>query len=462
MGKKSVILLAITLMLSSTALTGFSNAQTNVYNEITADTTWNAAGSPYVFTAPVTVNENVTLTIEPGVTIDMASFSLYVKGVLNARCNSSNPIIFDSESTTLSPSTTSQIFFEPSTADYNANDGTGCIIENAEINAAISINDSAPMIAGCQIKGGITITQAAPTITGNNISEGGAVYAINVENQSAPIISLNTITGKAIGIGFNLPDNGYASNLYDASVENNTIIDCLTGIGVGSSEGTILLNGNLIYGSDVAIQVGNVSCPVTIQHNLIMNNTLGIDIGAQVAIQENTIYNNTVGIFYQTTDQSLISYNNIMNNTQYNFEASTISPSYEIEAVYNFWGTQDIPTINQTIYDKNNNDSLGEVKYLPALDSPYVGAPVIPGVNMNPTTTPTPTVTPIQTNPAQTNQPTQTATSTPTTTPITQGPFNTIEIAIIILLSIVIAVTLIVAFKKGKKCNTETETKTTQ
>jgi len=42
-----------------------------------------------------------------------------------------------------------------------------------------------------------------------------------------------------------------------------------------------------------------------------------------------------------------------MNNTQYNFE--TASSSY-LEATYNYWGTQDIPTINSTIYDKNNNE----------------------------------------------------------------------------------------------------------
>jgi parallel beta-helix repeat protein len=115
-----------------------------------------------------------------------------------------------------------------------------------------------------------------------------------------------------------MPNNGYSNNTFNANVENNTIVDCLTGIGIEESSGIIRVYGNLIYGSDTAIKAANTSAAVTVQYNLIMNNTLGIDVGAQLAIQENTVYNNTVGIYYQTTAQSLISQNNIMkHNTQF-------------------------------------------------------------------------------------------------------------------------------------------------
>jgi hypothetical protein len=439
-------------VLSSAALTSFANAQTDIYDEITADTIWSIAGSPYVLSSHVIVGENVTLTIEPGVTVDLAGFYLQVEGTLNAVGNSSNPIKFESQPAN------AEIIFESSSTPFNADDNSGCIIENAEINAEISINGSAPIISKCQIKGGITITQAAPTITHNNLSEGNATYAINIQQESAPTITSNTITGKTVGISFNLLNNGYTDNAYNANVENNAIIDCETGIGIGEGEGTILVYGNLIYGSNVAIRNVNSSATVNVEFNLIMNNTYGIDVGAQLNIQENTIYNNTVGIYYQTVAQSLICYNNIMNNTLYNFETTT---STDLEAVYNYWGTQDIPTINQTIYDKNNNESLGTIQYLPALDSPYADAPIIPNVNMNPTTTPTPTNTPIQT-PTQTLQPTPTKTATPTPTQVTQGSFGVIEIGIIALLSIVIAITLIIAYKKGGKKHSPSESKTIQ
>ncbi|MDO8540573.1 MAG: lamin tail domain-containing protein [Opitutaceae bacterium] len=45
----------------------------NVSGTITTDTTWTAAGGPYQVTAPLTVNNGVTLTIEPGATVYLAT-----------------------------------------------------------------------------------------------------------------------------------------------------------------------------------------------------------------------------------------------------------------------------------------------------------------------------------------------------------------------------------------------------
>jgi hypothetical protein len=120
-------------VLSSTALTGFGNAQTNVFDDITTDTVWNAAGSPYVFSSTIVVAENAKLTIEPGVTVDFGEFSLKVKGTLHAKCNSADPIEFVSENTQLSLSTTSQIFFEPSSTSYNEADGTAALLRTQKL-----------------------------------------------------------------------------------------------------------------------------------------------------------------------------------------------------------------------------------------------------------------------------------------------------------------------------------------
>ena len=43
---------------------------------IASDTTWSAADSPYQFTGPVGVPSGVTLTIEPGVTVDFGNYYL--------------------------------------------------------------------------------------------------------------------------------------------------------------------------------------------------------------------------------------------------------------------------------------------------------------------------------------------------------------------------------------------------
>ena len=50
-------------------------AATNVDVDVTSDTTWTSAGSPWILTRDITVTPGVTLTVEPGVT---------VKGVIEA------------------------------------------------------------------------------------------------------------------------------------------------------------------------------------------------------------------------------------------------------------------------------------------------------------------------------------------------------------------------------------------
>jgi hypothetical protein len=370
---------------------------------------------------------------------------LQVNGTLKARGNSSSTILFDTTPTSSAP----QIVFRASSTDWNATDSTGCIMENATINTPISINGSAPIITDCKIKGGIIIVQASPIIQRNIISGGSTTEAVSIENESSPTIIANNITGKTVGISLNL-QNTSLTNTYNAIIQNNTIMNCVTGIGVGNSNGTILVYANLIFGSTSAVKIANTSATVNLVYNLIMNNTHGIDVGTGININKNTIYNNTIGIYYDTKGLSSISYNNIMNNTQYNIEVTINSPTL-LDATYNYWGSQSIPYINSTIYDNNDNSSLGTVKYLPALPEPNTEAPMIQGVDMYPSPLPTPTPIPTLT-PSPTVKPTTKPTATPTPTPaVTQGQFGALEIAVIAALIVIIVVFLIVVLRRTDK-----------
>lgn len=463
---------------------------------IAEDTTWTVSESPYTLTGPVTVNASTKLTIEPGVTVNIGEYQLQINGTLEARGNSSHNIIFSSQS-----ATHSQIVFAPTSLDWNETESSGCIIEYAQIKGAIAIEDASPKISACEINdntqegddvnivvslsngsavfsnnqingavevkaggsqqivsnkitGGLNLYAGSTNVSDNEISGGIGDDVISITQECSATIRNNNITGNNIGVAFNMHDNGYANNSYAVTVSGNTIKECQTGIGVGEGSGQILISGNTIFGATSAIKVGNVSANVGIELNLIMNNTYGIEVDAQIGIQRNTIYNNTVGIYYHaSTTSSAINYNNIMNNTRYNFELTSPNPSV-IDATYNYWGTVNITFIEQTIYDSNDNTTLGEVVFIPGLSAPSTDAPTIPDIDMSPAPQPTPTITPLPTvSPTPTLTPLQTA--TPNATPnIENTGLSIVEIAVITALVIVV-LSAVVLLLRRKSDNTQ-------
>src|SRR5437868_6905753 len=92
--KYTVILYIVFFTLSGK----FSSAQTNVNGEITSNTTWDLAGSPYIVQSDVTVDTLITLTIEAGVTVKFdAGTSLGVNGTIRAIGSALNEISFGAD-----------------------------------------------------------------------------------------------------------------------------------------------------------------------------------------------------------------------------------------------------------------------------------------------------------------------------------------------------------------------------
>lgn len=94
-----IILLNLILLLAPFSFSLDSLTQSNLTNaqtEITQDTTWIVANSPYLIRESVYVGSNATLTIEPGVVIKLEASSLIVEGNLKALGTETNKIIFTS------------------------------------------------------------------------------------------------------------------------------------------------------------------------------------------------------------------------------------------------------------------------------------------------------------------------------------------------------------------------------
>ena len=388
------LLLIIAVLVGSLLLIGNVHASTPVSGTITLDATWTKASSPYMLTGTVTVNSGVTLTIEPGVTVDFYSYSLQVSGTLNAIGTSDNQIVF-----TTGSSSSVRVIFNPSSASWNESAGSGCLVKNAVFNAVtVSISGCSPKISNDYFTNSfytsISGSGSSPLILNNAFSS--QTTAINF-NGGSPTISYNFIrctTGGGYGI--------YVGNAV-AYVSDNNITRCYMGV---YATGNSTISRNLITSNTFGIYT--TSALATIENNVIASNTNGIIGGG--AIRNNTIGNNNAGITSIFTP-CIINQNNFFNNTQFNVGLST---SYAVDATYNWWGTTDISAINQTIYDSKNSASLGSVNFTPFLTESNPKAPALESIYLTPAPTPTPIPTPI---PIVTPTPYPTPTYAPAPTP---------------------------------------------
>ncbi len=317
-------------------------SSTPVGGIISTDTTWTKVNSPYVVTTPVLVNGNVTLTIESGVTVYLNGASLTVDGKLHARGTSNNKIFFIGNGTSLGSGT---ISFTDSSEDWNEQTNSGSIIENAIINST-------------QLIPKIFIQDSSPKLSNNSIGHGG--YTIEI-NGGSPIISNNVIYGK-IGLLY------AGSARSNATIYENVITEGNGGIEI-SCMGTPRIEKNLIINSFgpglYLLQPPGDYSPI-IRNNTIARNNKGI----------------TVLSPYSGSISPTIMFNNFHDNQQYNiyFDPSS-APSfadYTLNATFNWWGTTNTQTINQSLYDKKYYFNLGTINFDPFLNEPNLQAPTIP------------------------------------------------------------------------------------
>ena len=379
--------LAMTLILAFLFLTLFCtvhfecvHAVTEVIGIIDSDTTWTKANSPYSLTGPILVKEGVTLTIQPGVSVNLSSYYIRVAGTLRAIGSSVEKITFHNGS---SNTPDWSIEFTALSTSWNEQTGSGCIIENTVIDCihtGISARGTNPKISKSVISAFYAIdVYECSSLISDNIING----AIGIHDGNATIIG-NTIRGSIFGFSI----NGLTE------ISNNTVIgngQYANSFGISCSNAHVY--DNVIYGFDKAgiVLYGNA----TVERNLMMNNERGLQVssGGNSLIRYNTMTNNSVGIETNNSPVTII-YNNIQNNLQNNI---FLLGGVNIDVINNWWGTTDTETIAKSIHDFRADFNLANVTFVPFLNEPNPEAPI--AVTPTPSLSPLPSATPDNASP---------------------------------------------------------------
>ncbi len=368
------MLACVFLPATATQLTA-AQSQGNVPGQITFDTVWTRAGSPYVLSGPTFVEVGVTLTIEAGAVVNLNSHIIQVNGILRARGSSVSPIYFNGGG---------KIVFTSTSKGWNEQRATGSIIEYAVFTQSkIEIVDASPKISNNIFKrGSIAVAGSNPHISGGS-----------------PIISGNSIVGTtSLGSGVSIAGNNYAR-----------------------------VTGNLISGWANGVATGNAfyataSFPL-VEGNLITNNTCAVKIDLLVKdwvgnnfprIQNNTISGNGAGICIVCNWQAAGNPDEfqvpmaIMNNNIYGNGGSNLNGACVVDASFNWWGTADTAEIGQTV--------SANYKFAPFSTTPNRFAP---GLDFNPEPA---LASASATAPPQTESPPAPVTTAEPTAPIEPSP----------------------------------------
>ncbi len=367
---RTIFFLLVMVNLTISFIVAQSSAETPVIGFIAQDTTWTRANSPYVTLGNIIVKEGVTLTIEPGTTVQFDSgHSLTIEGTLIARGADKQGIKFTPKGDP-KPGAWGGIVFEDSSTDAEFDDAGNyvsgsilqyCTVEFAE--TAVKANSASPFIDHCVIAyneaGGIYVENGIVTISNNILAGNTATPKFDFDagygggicvGGGTATISNNTLTGNtATGVG------GYGGGISVrggiATISNNI----LTGNKV---EGRKESNGGGIYVDDSAtVTISNN----TLTRNMAKDNGGGIYVGDHTGIRgikgaatisDNTLTENIAafggGIYVKSGAAVTISDNTLTENTakggSYNGYLFGIDDTGGFgTAIYYFcWNSQDI------------------------------------------------------------------------------------------------------------------------
>jgi parallel beta-helix repeat protein len=287
--------------LAGTLQLGTAQVATEVTGIITSDTMWTKENSPYNLTGNMAIDKGVTLTIEPGVTVNLNGYYIRVNGTLTARGTSTDNIY-------LNAAADGYIEFTASSAGWNSQTSTGSIIENAVVNSLLATGGGSPTIINNKITESITLGGNSPIISKNTIDVTGSEWlsttiGVWIVEENSAYISDNTISGSFDTAAIQI-DGG------SPTIERNRI------------------SNNYGYGSSEDYHQAGI---------LISSN-------ASPIIKQNTITKTAVGVSLDGSPTPTIINNNIEENSNCNLRMKP-GVQVDIAAANNWWGTTDTATI---------------------------------------------------------------------------------------------------------------------
>lgn len=363
---------------------------------------WSLANSPYNVTGDITIPLDSSLEIEEGVEVLFSGdYQITAQGRIIALGNQDSMITFKASSDDTSVSHQGiRLEFEgqdPNLFDYcffqNAENGINSINSPVNItNSHFTYNDEAIHVFAIgntnppavhiegnlienSVKSGILIAESSNVMIINNEITGNGTGpqfrgAIQVSIQTTGMPVTPTITEN------NIHNNHYqgitcvdmfSSNGINAQIFDNIIAENYTGVYFYNCSGTLYDNqiinnhieGDMNSGAGIMCYGGGAT--PYIAGNLISGNYGGIylTVGAQPVIgapEMNHPYAYGLNTIQDNIDVNGANNSVILNN---------INSSINILAKNNYWGTSDVSEIAETIFDSNDNPSLGTVVYLP-------------------------------------------------------------------------------------------------
>ena len=343
----------------------FGLAQSGLVTFLNSDTVWTKANSPYNLTGPTVISTGVTLTINPGVTVNLNGYYIFVNGTLKAIGSASDKIqinggetsfgdndqtglnsIFENTMINSTISSSKPLKLNNNTINVGVTVGANSVISNNVVVAAINTGDNTTVsnndikadlsvgdsciISYNIIEGDVTAGSSAKilsnTINGSSrytMPFGGFGYTTALTVGALSEISNNTISGGAPFTDWaGRPEDSTSAVTVsgDSSITFNIISSSTGGYGVLIRGGYTHVSGNVIQNRI------RVAGDALIEENLIFNG--GIQVGhifvsafndidygyGDSIIRGNIITNNSVGIFSSGEDGTAIIEQNLISN----------------------------------------------------------------------------------------------------------------------------------------------------